>query len=696
MFLQAMSRTGTESNAGRMDTGSAGSISGERFATLRNGPTANKVIGNEKITNSSMVDDVFSLNAEKTASLRAPPSIAQTAGLLPPQYNRVRAARQNFFKANYLGGVGGLAREPAAGYPGGMGALDVKGDSRQLACQNVHNLRDKLNMSMSISPDSLECLACPEKHAAILPDKPVLIVVTDQNFSPLLPAKLGLDCVKVLRVEDGMLVDLHKAFRDVFRAHLRPAGVLPAGSVVMVGSLSHLALFGVQQYIEDLDRVFGALYGEIGNSCTVIPAIFVPLSGIQDDNLIRDMADLDAWILNTDDGPNVSLPVSRHLFWQLAEQGCQNVVQSGARTLFVPISLRNPRKQRCIAGDIPLPAIIAPFDEQHEEKIICGMVEEVVSYYGLNLDPSPNLARGGAAPSSEHGNMRLFFVGASHTKRLSALAEASNAHDGHILPRWAPTKESAKAIVAELAALRPNEDDILILDLFSNMVYMGTDEDGMAARPFLGSDGVYHIPGNLEVATQTLLKNCVKASLPILEAASMSKLIFTLPLPRYASGPCCSDPEHITNLDETDYDHILREAAKAAEKTIDGELKRLGRDYSIYDPLSVFDSTGQLALINSSSGVSIWTRTDPVHLTQTAYSDVLDGLLEVASETAPSSAGRERLASIIPVASTSQTARPIPVPAWIRGEESNWRGAQRGRFVGRGGRRGRGGRWRPY
>ena len=85
----------------------------------------------------------------------------------------------------------------------------------------------------------------------------------------------------------------------------------------------------------------------------------------------------------------------------------------------------------------------------------------------------------------------------------------------------------------------------------------------------------YHIPGHLEIATQTLLKNCLKTSLPVLEAASSVKLIFILPLPRYASGPCCSDPEHIMNLDEADFDHILREAARAVEITVEGELRRL-------------------------------------------------------------------------------------------------------------------------
>ena len=117
---------------------------------------------------------------------------------------------------------------------------------------------------------------------------------------------------------------------------------------------------------------------------------------------------------------------------------------------------------------------------------------------------------------------------------------------------------------------------------------MGTDEDAMPTKAYRGDDIVYHIPGQLEAATQTFLKNCMKASLPVLEAAKDAKLIFVLPLPRYASGPCCLDPEHIANLDEDSFDTILRDGVRAAEKVIDQEMRKMGKVATIYDPLYPF------------------------------------------------------------------------------------------------------------
>jgi hypothetical protein len=88
----------------------------------------------------------------------------------------------------------------------------VQGDSRQLACQNVHNLKDRTNYSMSLDPAKLECLGCKEKHLFIRNDNPACIVAADQNFSPLLPAKIGQDCIGIIRVEDGTLSEITALF----------------------------------------------------------------------------------------------------------------------------------------------------------------------------------------------------------------------------------------------------------------------------------------------------------------------------------------------------------------------------------------------------------------------------------------------------------------------------------------------------
>ena len=43
----------------------------------------------------------------------------------------------------------------------------VGGDSRHLAVQHYHSLKDKLNISMSFEPKAMVCVTCPEKQAVL-------------------------------------------------------------------------------------------------------------------------------------------------------------------------------------------------------------------------------------------------------------------------------------------------------------------------------------------------------------------------------------------------------------------------------------------------------------------------------------------------------------------------------------------------
>ena len=314
------------------------------------------------------------------------------------------------------------------------------------------------------------------------------------------------------------------------------------------------------------------------------------------------------------------------------------------------------------------------------------------------LDTSPNFARGGAAPRDELAERRVALLGASHAKRLSALAGDSGIV---LLPRWAPDTDTVSEIVADIAELKLTSNDVLVVDIFSNMIYMGMDEDGLAVRAFKGLDGHFHIPGILEVATKVLIKRTLTAATPAVNAAGAAKIVFVLPIPWYAMRPCCSDPAHMQNKSEADYLDILFSAGPAVKGIVEGEAERLRWNATIFDPMTSFDQEETLAGTLSSAGISIWNAVDSVHLTNAAYRDILDNLRQTETDTTAAAViGRERLPSIIP-ASTAVQWDNIPVPALFSGGEDHSRGEfggwgrwlYRGR---RGGRHGRGGRWAPY
>ena len=113
---------------------------------------------------------------------------------------------------------------------------------------------------------------------------------------------------------------------------------------------------------------------------------------------------------------------------------------------------------------------------------------------------------------------------------------------------------------------------------------------------------------------------------------------------------------------------------------------------SIFHPLSAFTaeySSQEFHSLNSSGGVAIWRDDDPVHLTDTAYGDIADHLVNAVKgngggdpEEAPQ---RRRLESIVTMSGSDPAQKPVP--GWLLGgNQGGARGrapsSSRGRGVG--------------
>ncbi len=71
-------------------------------------------------------------------------------------------------------------------------------------------------------------------------------VLSDWIFSPVLPCNSG-ECFKIIRIEEGGLGELVTVWLEV------TAGMaLPAGSIGVIFSASHLHMEGLEGYLHDL------------------------------------------------------------------------------------------------------------------------------------------------------------------------------------------------------------------------------------------------------------------------------------------------------------------------------------------------------------------------------------------------------------------------------------------------------------
>jgi hypothetical protein len=126
------------------------------------------------------------------------------------------------------------------------------------------------------------CLACEQQHSlseGIEREEPVALVLCDQNFPPILPTTDG-KCIFVVRVEEGRLFELEKTFAEILPGIIKPLGRLPVGSVIMVGSLSHLGSHGLESYAGDLVRVMASMVAVLGGGVAVVQYVPIPLGGI--------------------------------------------------------------------------------------------------------------------------------------------------------------------------------------------------------------------------------------------------------------------------------------------------------------------------------------------------------------------------------------------------------------------------------
>jgi hypothetical protein len=237
---------------------------------------------------------------------------------------------------------------------------------------NFHRTDVNRNISASVSVE-LACLACDEPHSfreSILAGIPIVIVLSDQAFPPILPAK-NKRCVVVVRVEDGLLSEIENSFVDLFADFCSPTGRLPVGSVVLLGSMSHLGARGLDSYAGDIVGCMSSVGAKVGHGVEVVPLCPVPIGGLGRGGLIRDIFDHDSWLHCSTTGAIDLLAGARKVFWEIigSTTGVPLVPQP-ERMLFIPASIRNPRRRsfRSVGTKNPLPAYLPPISPENEKK----------------------------------------------------------------------------------------------------------------------------------------------------------------------------------------------------------------------------------------------------------------------------------------------------------------------------------------
>jgi hypothetical protein len=505
-------------------------------------------------------------------------------------------------------------------------------------------------------------------------------------------------------VEDGLLSEIESAFKDLFAEFLTPGGGMPRGSLILIGSLSHLGARGLDSYAGDLCGVISSLSARAGPSVEVVPFVPVPVAGIGGGGRIREILDLDSWIAGSGLGPGVLLDGARRAFWEVVlEAGEGPALPNGDRSLFIPATCRNPRRRTFISPGTasPLPSSVRPITQKEEESIVYALLEDINKLFGLGIDPNPSLERGCVTQGTYTDKKRTVLVGASHMKRLAdqmGSETVSLAFSG-----FRPKEKAIAEIVNKLAELKLTKEDTVVIDLLSNSVFMGTDQCGLPTEAVRAEDGSYHIVGSLAIAPASVTKKILAGCSALAKSLKDTGTVLISPIPRYVYSKCCDNPEHVDNFEDSERDEEIVLGLEGVKKIMHNWAMEHDLTYDLIDPTQLADPSDLgLRTRTTVAGRALWRKDDPIHLTPEAYGDlavalrdtVLSGpAAESVSVTGSEKEGRKRKVpeSIVtrqPVLQhkKGRGAAPQPAAGWLLGRiDRADRGSDRGRGHARGG-----------
>jgi hypothetical protein len=221
-------------------------------------------------------------------------NVAEIKERMGKDYNIYAAIAANNRRASY---APNLLGGPAAA-PHSLPGMVDQADGRIMSGGLQLDMSNKEIICTSFDAD-WACLRCGEHGQAPafkirgIPDASCsrqVVILADQSFPACLPAMGEQECLRILLVENGSVLDLVETF-------LRKLGNrrVPAGSVILLFSASFLQQAGLELYTAELVQAEARIHAVIGKETIFQPLPPILLGGTEDSNLVRAMMELVTW-----------------------------------------------------------------------------------------------------------------------------------------------------------------------------------------------------------------------------------------------------------------------------------------------------------------------------------------------------------------------------------------------------------------
>lgn len=552
---------------------------------------------------------------------------------LPPGYRAVRSSKLSSLAVRPLEGGSVIPFKP-------IGAFANDYDTRIKNAHTSLNSISNWNISTSFNMETLTCKTCTTKgeHTVLgrkaagsvgTEQAPPCFVLSDQNFPPLVPAEGGGDCLKIIQIENASLSDLTKVFLGTVEGF-----AMPAGTVVLICSVSHLAAVGTAMYAEDLVRAFKTLRHAYGTGISVMHGIPILISGLDNKNTIRELLEIDHWYNSARKSDTRDITKTRALcYGTLLEKGtCTSTAEElsapEVRPLMLPQNLGTYEKfSYRTKGFSAQVTTCPPVSVEEESKILTSLVKDLNEMAGLDMATDIRVDRTGLDEQLgedlfSSAREKIVFIGSSHGSRASDNISPDEFEVVDLTsPGWriseASVDEMVESLQEELYSC-DEEKTTIVFQLFDNSSYWVRHPDGSRNLPEKCTDRNYHVDGKLEVADKEDAKRMVSMVARLLRAGKNCRKLVLTPLPRWLHIPCCNLVEHCTNIADVDYSELMGGKLSDLRHFINESIRMKGiKKVKILQSAHLLNCNGE--------AVALWGE-DPVHLTPDGYCVMAKGI----------------------------------------------------------------------
>jgi hypothetical protein len=321
--------------------------------------------------------------------------------------------------------------------------------------------------------------------------------------------------------------------------------------------------------------------------------------------------------------------------------------------------------------------------QPEEALLVASMLEELRSKLAVNLDPSPSFERGLGGQVRPKQARDFLVIGSSNASKLSAaLAQQGFSSCVVFQNNLRLHPQSVEEITPRvLEAIQEMDPSVVVFYCLDNSIFYSRTSDGSRTAPRRGEDGLFHIEGEVTIASSDVCREHMAALKPLLQMVGKKRGIIISPLPRYIVSGCCSDPQHCSNRRLLDFEQQQKQSLEYLKKTI--------KDYLFTNGLRFIRVLDPMVDVRGMEADAVWG-TDPVHPTEAVYSKIAAATAKLGDKLRAAEAEAKRRRDSIDerVTSGHHARRGRGHPPHGSENSQSWRG---GRGRAHGGHRGSGG-----